>query len=78
MIWIFTEGVRWWDRIQAIFYLFFYFKVQFFWEGHKNEHNRPYGFEIYLVNVKTMRTIAKIFVASLEKLNFKNLRSVST
>ena len=33
-------------------------------------HNRPYGFEIYLVNVKTIRTIAQIFVAFSEKLNF--------
>ena len=33
--------------------------------------NRPYGFQIYLVNVKTMRTIAHIFVAFSEKLNFK-------
>ena len=32
--------------------------------------NRPYGFEIYLVNVKTIRTIAHIFVAFSEKLNF--------
>ena len=32
---------------------------------------RPYGFEIYLVNAKTMRTIAQIFVAFSEKLNFK-------
>ena len=32
--------------------------------------NRPYGFEIYLVNVKTMRMIAQIFVAFSEKLNF--------
>ena len=31
--------------------------------------NRPYGFEIYLVNVKTMRTIAQIVVAFSEKLN---------
>ena len=38
-------------------------KVQLFWEGHKNVRNRPYGFEIYLVNVKTIRTIAQIFVA---------------
>ena len=53
-------------------------KVQLFWDGHNNFHNRPHGFDIDLVNVKTMRTIAKIFVASLEKLNFKNLRSVST
>ena len=34
-------------------------------------HNRPYGFEIYLVNVKTIRTIAHIFVIFSEKLNFK-------
>ena len=33
--------------------------------------NRPYGFDIYLVHVKTMRTIAQIFVAFSEKLNFK-------
>ena len=38
-------------------------KVQLFWEGHKNVRNRPYGFEIYLVNVKTIRTIALFFVA---------------
>ena len=45
-------------------------KVQLFWEGHKNVRNRPYGFEIYLVNVKPIRTIAQIFVAFSEKLNF--------
>ena len=32
--------------------------------------NRPYGFDIYLVNVKTIRTIAQNFVAFSEKLNF--------
>ena len=34
--------------------------------------NRPYGFEIYLENVKTIciRTIAHIFVDFSEKLNF--------
>ena len=47
-----------------------YCKVQLFWEGHKNVLNRPYGFEIYIVNVKTIRTIAHIFVAFSEKLNF--------
>ena len=46
-------------------------KIQLFWEGHKNVLNRPYGFEIYLVNVKTMRMIAQIFVTFSEKLNFK-------
>ena len=45
-------------------------KVQLFWEGHKNVRNRPYDFEIYLVNVKTIRMIAQIFVAFSEKLNF--------
>ena len=39
---------------------------------HKNVRDRPFGFEIYLVNVKTMRTIAQIFVAFSEKLNFNN------
>ena len=39
------------------------FKVQLFWEGHKNVRNRPYGFEIYLANVKPMSTISQIFVA---------------
>ena len=33
-------------------------------------YNRSYGFEIYLVNVKTMKTIAQISVAFSEKLNF--------
>ena len=47
-----------------------HFKVQLFWEGHKNLCHRPYGFDIYLVNVKTM-AMAQIFVAFSEKLNFK-------
>ena len=46
-------------------------KVQLFWEGHKNVRNHPYGFEIYLLNVKIMRTIAQIFVAFSENPNFK-------
>ena len=45
-------------------------KGQLFWEDHKNLHNPPYGFEIYLVNVKTIKMIAHIFVAFSEKLNF--------
>ena len=45
-------------------------KVQLFWEGHKNERNRSYGFEIYLVNFKTIRMIPHISVAFSEKLNF--------
>ena len=35
--------------------------------------NRPYGFEIYSVNVKTIRTIAQILVAFSGKLNFNTL-----
>jgi hypothetical protein len=35
--------------------------------------NHHYGFEIDLVNVKTIRTIAQIFVAFSEKLNFNEL-----
>ena len=46
-------------------------KVQLFWEGYKNLHNLPRDFEVYLVNVKTMRKIAEIFVTFSEKLNFK-------
>jgi hypothetical protein len=40
--------------------------------------NRPYGFEIYLVNVKTEQ-IAQIFVAFSEKLNFncKHILSIA-
>ena len=40
------------------------------WQGHKNLHNLPHGFDIYLVNIKTMRKIAQIFVAFSEKLKF--------
>ena len=49
-------------------------EVQLFWEGHKNLRNLPHGLDIYLVNVQTMRTIAQIFVAFSEKLNFTILR----
>ena len=38
-------------------------------------HNRPDGFDIYLVNVKTIRTIAHIFVVFSEKLNFTTTSS---
>ena len=57
-------------NIYVIFLMVLTFKVQLFWEDHKNVRNRPYGFEIYLVYLKTMRTIAQIFVAFAEKLNF--------
>ena len=45
-------------------------KVQLFWEGHKNLRNLPHGFDIYLVNFKTIRQIAQIIVAFSEKLIF--------
>ena len=41
MIWIFTEGWRWWDRIQAIFLNIFYFSCQNM--GWRNT-NRPLMF----------------------------------
>ena len=40
--------------------------------------NLLHGFDIYLVNVKTMRKIAQIFVAFSEKLNFKKNAFKST
>ena len=45
------------------------FKVQLFWKGHKNLHHFPHGFDIYIVNVKTIRKMALIFLGFLEKLN---------
>ena len=38
--------------------------------------NPPDGFDIYLVNVKTIRTIAHIFVVFSEKLNFINMNMI--
>ena len=49
-------------------------KVQLLWEGHKNLCNLPHGFDIYLLNVKTMRKIAQFFVAFSEKLNFTTFK----
>ena len=46
-------------------------KVQIFWEGHENVLNRPYCFDVYEVNFKTINPYpAHIFVAFSEKLNF--------
>ena len=45
-------------------------KVQLFSKGHKNLRHLPRGFDIYLVNVKTMKKNAQTFVAFSEKLNF--------
>ena len=52
----------------------FFFKVQLFWEGHKNLRNLPHGFDVYQVNVKTMKNITQIFVPFSKKLNFDLLR----
>ena len=49
-------------------------KVQLFWKGHINLPNLPYDFDIYLVNIKTIRLIAQILVAFSEKLNFNSKR----
>ena len=45
-------------------------KVKLFWEAHKNMRHPPLGFSIYLVNFKTMRRMAQLFLAFSEKLNF--------
>ena len=69
-IWIFQFGF---DRLKTIANLFLEkpgHEVQLFWEGHKNLRNCPHVFDIYSVNVKTIRTIVQIFVAFSEKLNF--------
>ena len=50
-------------------------KFQLFWEGHKILRNLPRGFDIYLVNLKTMRKFAQIFVAFSEKLYFKESKN---
>ena len=60
-----------WSRKRSM-WLAYRFKVQLFWEGRKNLRHPPYGFEIYLLNVKTIRRMAQIFVAFSEKLNFNN------
>ena len=52
------------------------FKVQLFWEGHKNLRKLPYGFDIYLVSSQTIRQIAQIFVVFSEKLNFTYLLQI--
>ena len=39
-------------------------------------HDCPYGFDNYLVNVKTIRKIAQICVAFSEELNFKRINPV--
>ena len=39
----------------------------------KFEKNLPYGFDVYLVNVQSMRKIAKIFVCFSESPKFINM-----
>ena len=48
-------------------------KVQLFREGHKTLCHPPYGFDIYLVNFKTIKRMTQIFVAFSEKLNFSRI-----
>ena len=47
-------------------------KVPLLRERHKNLRNLPHGFDIYLVNIKTIIKIAQVFVAFSEKLNFNS------
>ena len=49
---------------------FLILKFSFSEKATKNLLILPYGFEIYTVNVKTIRQIVQIFVAFSEKLNF--------
>ena len=48
-------------------------KVQLFWGGHKNLRSLRHGFDIKLVNFKTIR---QIFVAFSENLNFTQFDQV--
>ena len=52
-------------------------EVQLFWEGHKNFRHPSYGFDIYLLNVKTIRKIAQLFLAFSENLNFIEFKNFS-
>ena len=54
------------------FEIIWIFKVDYlkFRKGHKTLRHLPHGFDIYLVNVKTIKKMAQIFVTFLEKLNF--------
>ena len=49
-----------------------FLKFSFSEKATKILRNLPHGFDIYLVNVKTMRKIAQIFVAFSEKPNFNS------
>ena len=57
-------------------WIIFYFKVQLFWEVHKNLRNLPHGLNGYLVDVQTMRKIVQIYLAFSEKLNFTEKKVV--
>ena len=51
----------------------FRIKVQLFWEGHKNLGHPPYGFDIYLKNIKTIRRILKSRNAGIPVFGFSRL-----
>ena len=50
-----------------------FLKFSFSEKATKKLRNLPHGFDIYLVNVKTTRTIVQTFVAFSEKLNISYL-----
>ena len=62
------------DCVQQVSYV--QLKFSFSEKVTKNCGILPHGFDILLVNVKTMRNIAQIFVAFSEKLNFTIMTSV--
>ena len=62
-----------WSTDKGAFIIKWLLKVRTFWETHKIWKSLPHGFDklaVYLVNVKTMKKIAQIFVAFAEKLKF--------
>ena len=78
---LFTVGTYWYIHIVNNKYVsdnIHIGKVQLFWEGYKNLRHPPYGFDVYLINVKTIRRRAQFFVAFSERLNFTYLERCSS
>ena len=63
--------IFWFSHLSPALSYLVYCKVQIFLEGRKNLRNLLHGFDIYLVNVKTMKKIAQIFMAFSKKLYYQ-------
>ena len=59
-------------ELMLTFSSFIVVKIQLFWERHKNLPHPPYGLDIYLVNIQTIRRMTQICVFFSKKLNFNN------